>query len=739
MKNKLKAIIGVILSTVLIMNSASVVFATDASLQKQDTEGSTITATEPGTGTETPDPNPNPGTGETPEPEPEPEPEPGPKPVPLEKPEFTKHIVTKGYYIQLEWTLVDHAAKYVVQRKNPGSATWKTIATYGPDKNRRTGTAKMAEGKYTYRIKAISEDPKLYIDSMSDGATVCYLGTTPVSTATVKGRARVDWKPIANATGYYIYRKQNLSDDWTYMKTVYGINSTSFYDNGAKSGEYYYCVKAISGSTVGVDRSIGALGDSASVNVLGTPETVNSVVRDGGERVIRWSSSAGASGYEVQYSLNRLFNKAKTISVNSVDSTYTVTGIPKAKSFFARVRAYRTVNGKKEYSAWQHCQNSGNTGYVTYERVEYGAGGFDIKARAGQSLYAYDTVQGGCSDGTYAYYALNNRTVDNCKIVKMRLSDNKIMKVSGVLAVDHGNGMAFNSDSNELVVNNCTRNPKRLTVVNPETLTVKRVVDVVIPKAMTGASNNEGTGITGFSSITYNQSRGVYVALTKGRSGFLMMDGNFNVIEYMPLTYKTTGKLWQCLDSTDKYLLIAHSPNGNAGNIIAVYDWEGRYVSNISLPTGYELENVYNVENQFYATYYVNGYSSGKHYRKNYIYKFNLSDERTWVKANVGKPTKPYMPDKPTAVKPKKSAKTASVKLKWNKASFGTGYEIYRSETKTGGYELIEKTTTRDVITFTDKDLERNKTYYYKIRTYKKSYEKMYYSKYTTVKSVKTK
>ena len=744
----IKAIMAAFLIASLIMQTAAPVSAADSSSQQPaETQYGTQSlyenvaadsndsgkgdAAQPNQGTEA-------GTEEPPETVPEPEPEPEPKPVPLDKPEFVRHTVTKGYYLQLQWTEVENAGKYVVQRKDPGSTTWKTLTTYAPGTTKRTKKGKLAEGRYSYRVKAVSSDPKRYTDSVSDSVTVCYLGTSDVTADKVNGRVRVDWSPVRNATGYYIYRKRSQDDDWTYLKTVSGINSTSFYDDGADDGTFYYCVKAISGSTTNVDRNTGAYGGEDSVDTLGWPEAVDFVKRDSGDRVIRWSRSDKAEGYEVEYGLDRLFIDASKVTLTAEDSTYTVSGISSSKSFFARVRAFRTVDGKREYSKWQNCQNSGNTGYATYERVEYMAGGFDIKARAGQSLYYYDTVQGGCTDGTYAYYVLNRRTVENCKIVKMRLSDNKIVMVSDVLAIDHGNGIAYNSDSNELVVNNCMVNPKRLTVINPDTLKIKKKVDVSIPKNMIGASNNEGTGITGFSSITYNRKRGVYVALTKGRTGFLVMDKNFNVIEYMPLDYKTSGKLWQCLDSTDEYLLIAHSPNGNAGNIIAIYDWEGRYVTSIRLLAGYELENIYHVGTQFYATYYLTGYSSGQLYRKNYIFKFNLTDERVWVKTNVAKPTKPYTPKSPVAIKPKASAKTASVKMTWNKASYGTGYKIYRAESRNGKFKLVATVNNLNTVSYTDKNLERKKTYYYKIRSYKTSYGKTYYSTYTTEKSVKT-
>ena len=672
------------------------------------------------------------------EPEPEPELDPDLTPVPLEKPEITKHIVTKGYYMKLEWTPVEHASAYVVEMKDPVSGVWKKVKTYDAGITRRSTTAKKDEGSYTFRVSAIAEDSTLFTDSVSDEKTVYYLGTTDVKTATVYGRVRIDWSPVENATGYLLYTRESENSEWTYIKTIYGVNSTSYYYDGAPEGEYYYCVRAINGSKVGVDRCSAAYGNSASVFKIEAPSNLSTVMLSSGDRAISWDVCASVDGYELQYDTNRLFMEKKRVLLSSQKSKYTVREIPAGKSFFTRIRSYKTVNGVKRYSRWVHCDKSGSPGYTTYERIEYGAGAYDLRTRSGQSMYYYDTVQGGCTDGVYAYYTMNRRTVDNCKIVKMRLSDYKIVMVSEILPIDHGNGITYNPDTNQLIVNNCTKNPKRLTVINPDTLKVIRTVDISIPSTMTGSSSSESTGITGFSSITYNRKKEKYVVLTKGKSGFLFLDKNFNVMEYMPLDYKNTGKLWQCIDSTDEYLMIAHSPGSAAQNVIAVYDWQGRFVTNIILLNQYELENIYHVGTQFYATYYVTDYSSGELNRKNYIFKFNLKEERSWVKYNVAKPTKPYMPKSPVPIKPKKSAVTASVKLNWYKSGYGKGYKIYRAASKNGKFTLIKTLDNLSNVSYTDKNLKRNKTYYYKIRSYKVSRGRTYYSKYTAIKSVKT-
>ncbi len=59
------------------------------------------------------------------------------------------------------------------------------------------------------------------------------------------------------------------------------------------------------------------------------------------------------TGYEIQYSTSKSFSKAttKTISKNST-TKYTIKSLSAKKTYYVRVRTYKTVNGKKYYSGW---------------------------------------------------------------------------------------------------------------------------------------------------------------------------------------------------------------------------------------------------------------------------------------------------------------------------------------------------------------------------------------------------
>ena len=69
---------------------------------------------------------------------------------------------------------------------------------------------------------------------------------------------------------------------------------------------------------------------------------------------IAWTpKTAQTTGYEIQYSLKKNLSSAKTVTVKSAKTkTTTVKKLTKGKTYYVRIRAYKTVNGKKFHSAW---------------------------------------------------------------------------------------------------------------------------------------------------------------------------------------------------------------------------------------------------------------------------------------------------------------------------------------------------------------------------------------------------
>ena len=63
--------------------------------------------------------------------------------------------------------------------------------------------------------------------------------------------------------------------------------------------------------------------------------------------------STQVTGYEVQYSTAKTFKSAKTKTISSYKTTSTtLSKLSAKKTYYVRVRTYKTVNGKKYYSGW---------------------------------------------------------------------------------------------------------------------------------------------------------------------------------------------------------------------------------------------------------------------------------------------------------------------------------------------------------------------------------------------------
>ncbi|MBO4927300.1 MAG: leucine-rich repeat protein [Clostridiales bacterium] len=75
------------------------------------------------------------------------------------------------------------------------------------------------------------------------------------------------------------------------------------------------------------------------------------------------------------------------------------------------------------------------------------------------------------------------------------------------------------------------------------------------------------------------------------------------------------------------------------------------------------------------------------------------------------------------------SLASGGIKLTWTKASGADRYNIYRSETENGTYEYVE--SVQKVESFVDMNVEHGKTYYYKVRAYKKIDGIVYYGGYS--------
>lgn len=110
----------------------------------------------------------------------------------------------------------------------------------------------------------------------------------------------------------------------------------------AKGVRTYYCTKCSYKYT----KDIPKLTVAKPSNVSITPKSKSFV--------LKWSKNTKATGYQIQYSTSKSFktiSKSYKITKNSTVSK-TVKSLKSQKTYYVRIRAYKTYNGKNYYSSW---------------------------------------------------------------------------------------------------------------------------------------------------------------------------------------------------------------------------------------------------------------------------------------------------------------------------------------------------------------------------------------------------
>ncbi|MCI9640448.1 fibronectin type III domain-containing protein [Ihubacter sp. mB4P-1] len=156
---------------------------------------------------------------------------------------------------------------------------------------------------------------------------------------------KVSWKPVAGATGYEVYRSTTgKSGSFTLKKTT---TSTSYTNTGITCGKtYYYKVRAVNKAGKG---SFSAVKNNRVQPSKASITKVRCI--DEWEVRVYWDKVAGASGYQVYRSKKGADNWKlyKTVSSKYTYATNYLEGDTKYSKWEWKVRAYRTVNGKKVY------------------------------------------------------------------------------------------------------------------------------------------------------------------------------------------------------------------------------------------------------------------------------------------------------------------------------------------------------------------------------------------------------
>ena len=167
-----------------------------------------------------------------------------------------------------------------------------------------------------------------------------------------KSEITLTWNSVGEGVKYEVYQKNGKK--WkkltTTSKTSYIVKKDGKKKSLKADKEYQFRVRAV------VDDIKGKYSSTLKVETI--PATTTLKLKAGKKQLTAsWSSVSGISGYEVQYSTSKKMKSAKTVNAKKSAKKTTIKKLKKGKKYFVRVRAYKTVDGKKIYSDWSKVKN----------------------------------------------------------------------------------------------------------------------------------------------------------------------------------------------------------------------------------------------------------------------------------------------------------------------------------------------------------------------------------------------
>ena len=192
-----------------------------------------------------------------------------------------------------------------------------------------------------------------------------YKATTTKATTSKNGsiitKCTVCGKIASKSTIYYANKVKLSTSEYTYNGKAKKPAVTVYDCKGNKLSSSYYTISYATGrKNVGKYKVTVKLkgnysGTLTAYFTINPKETSVSKLTAGKKslKVKIKKVSSQVTGYEIQYSTSKKFTSAKTKKVSSYKTTtVTLKSLKAKKTYYVRVRTYKTVGGKKYYSGW---------------------------------------------------------------------------------------------------------------------------------------------------------------------------------------------------------------------------------------------------------------------------------------------------------------------------------------------------------------------------------------------------
>lgn len=116
----------------------------------------------------------------------------------------------------------------------------------------------------------------------------------------------------------------------------------------------YQSNKSIGTATVIITGKNSYTGTKKATFIINpAPVKILSLTAGKNKLKIKWKKGRSITGYEIEYSLKKNFSEAEPVTVSKAAKTnLLIRSLKKGKTYYVRVRTFKTVNGRHYFSAW---------------------------------------------------------------------------------------------------------------------------------------------------------------------------------------------------------------------------------------------------------------------------------------------------------------------------------------------------------------------------------------------------
>lgn len=255
---------------------------------------------------------------------------------------------------ELSWSAVNGASGYIIQIQKNGK--WTNLGTYPSERASIKGL--MPGSVNNIHIAAYTNVNGInYMGAYSDAVKIetAVGAVNPRVSAYANNFVTLTWDKQTAANGYEVFKYDASSKKYVLYKNITNPNTNACKVTGlASNKKYNFKVRAY--QIDDSEKTYAPFGAVVSQYTSIAKPKLNSAKSTSKKKIkAYWSKVKGASGYQVMWSTYKNFSKNyKTKSVKAKYSSKTVTTAQSKKTYYVRVRAYKTISGKKVYSPWSN-------------------------------------------------------------------------------------------------------------------------------------------------------------------------------------------------------------------------------------------------------------------------------------------------------------------------------------------------------------------------------------------------